>query len=156
MQRLHLQTYLNYCMWLVRCAQLLRPPTRTNFPPLTIFLFALFAIFFMIFLPNSSYAFQFDTEYDTEALKNKAFDLTNLSAFIVHSIAYGFACFAISISLLFCLAIVMAMAVLLLDVFIEVFNSLQTRRERMLREAALQDDSREDGLDTYCDTWNQR
>jgi hypothetical protein len=86
------------------------------------------------------------------------FDTSDLTAFILHSVAYYIACFATTIFLLICAAIILAMATMCLDLLAEAFHAtqlflVQARRER---ERQVLETDAEAYDDTYCDTWNSR
>ena len=81
-------------------------------------------------------------------------DTTNIPAFLMHSLAYYFACFATTMFLLICAAIILAMATMLMELLAEAFTMLQcllTERSRRQREEQDATDH-----DKACYTWNYK
>lgn len=84
-------------------------------------------------------------------------DTTNMPALILHSLAYYLACFATTVFLLICAAIILGLATMAMELAVELYYLARHLLERSRRERTRpQADSDEEVLDMYCDSWNYR
>ena len=84
-------------------------------------------------------------------------DTTNLPAFLLHSLAYYIACFATTVFLLICAAIILVLATMSMELIAEAFHAISGLLARSWRDRARQQsDPDAEVLDTYCDSWNYR
>lgn len=89
-------------------------------------------------------------------------DTSDLSELILHTLAYFISCFAVTVFLLICAAIILGMATVLMEMVVEAFRSTyqmvhdaRSRRERARRMHEAE--SSTEPLDDICsDTWNYR
>ena len=86
------------------------------------------------------------------------FDTSDLSAFILHGVAYYIACFATTAFLLICATIILALATMCLDLLAEAFHATQRFlvQAKRGRERQQTETDAEAYNDTYSDTWNYR
>jgi hypothetical protein len=89
-------------------------------------------------------------------------EMTEWYAFALHTLAYHIACFATTVFLLICAAIILALATMCLELVAIALSSVQRlflrqRQDMALRQAEMDTEivagSR---IDDYCDAWNYR
>jgi hypothetical protein len=87
-------------------------------------------------------------------------DTADIAALVLHSVAYYIACFATTVFLLFCAAIILVLATMCMELSAEGFYilSCMVRSWRLRRERGSQPipEKAYEDTDTYCDSWNYR
>jgi hypothetical protein len=93
-------------------------------------------------------------------------DTQDLSVLILHSVAYYFACFATTVFLLMCAAIILGLATICMEFaeegfyitrgIMEAWQNKRDRHRQQMTEKEHGDTDTETDTDTNCDTWNSR
>jgi hypothetical protein len=92
------------------------------------------------------------------------FDTADVASFILHSLAYYIACFAITCLLLICAAMILGLAMLVMELLIGAYYIVRSHQaQRFQRAYTAQHQSQPaghelQGSDAYChgDSWNYR
>jgi hypothetical protein len=91
------------------------------------------------------------SEHNGANVTHPLLDPTDISAFMIHSLAYSIACVATTVFLLICAAIILGITTILMELLAEAFQFLRSiRTVRPLQR------SHTEPNDTESDSWNYR
>jgi hypothetical protein len=108
----------------------------------------------LVMVANASSSIVFKQEHDGNST-SYTIDTSDLPEFLLHSLAYYVACFATTVFLLICALIILSLATLVMELLVELFHFILTRRAERAHMQQEQAQANEN-LDIYCDSWNYR